>query len=109
MLAPHSRLLFAAVPAAGLALIAAGGVASGHGTSIKADAELGPYTTPRAGDDRVTVRPLPIGQTYSIVIHALSNPDRAPAGEPGHPGPRIACGDLEADAGAGAGGTVFVT
>ena len=36
----------------------------------------------------VNARPL------SIVIHALSNPDHAP-GQPGHPGARIACADLD--------------
>lgn len=36
----------------------------------------------------VNARPL------SIVIHALSNPDHAP-GQPGHPGARIACANLD--------------
>jgi|GEM_PF-2739248 len=169
----RTRLLIAAVPATGLALIAAGGVAFGHATPTRAEAELAPYTASHTGvivdagvtgeartvsddgrstvrlkaeglaagaaygvhvhsgrcsdfgphfkfdplgpgtrdnevwldlhanasgraRDRVTVRPLPIGQPYSVVIHALSNPDQAPVGEPGHPGARIACGDLEA-------------
>lgn len=43
--------------------------------------------------DQVRVRPVDAAGQLSVVIHAKSNPDLAP-GQPGHPGARIACGDL---------------
>lgn len=46
--------------------------------------------------DQVKVPRLDVdASSLSIVIHARSNPDHAP-GQPGHPGARIACADLDA-------------
>lgn len=45
--------------------------------------------------DQVKVPRLDDEGPLSIVIHALSNPDLAP-GQPGHPGARIACANLDA-------------
>jgi Cu/Zn superoxide dismutase len=54
--------------------------------------DLAPNAAGRAHDE-VRVSALPADQPLSVVIHEHSNPDHAP-GEPGHPGSRIACGDL---------------
>lgn len=46
--------------------------------------------------DQAKVARLDVGaRPLSVVVHALSNPDHAP-GQPGHPGARIACADLDA-------------